>query len=1261
MYSTWWSPALRRVSALLLPSILLSILLTLSVQTAYAASFTATQNGNWDDSATWGGSTPPITINSGDTVTIPTAITVTIPSGLTVTDSGNLNINTAGVVDVASGGTFTVNSGGTVTIGGADCTTFTAGRISNNGTLNINAGGSINTAYSNCITNAPSLDNYGTFDINAGGAFSVSSGGLVSAQAGGTINNSGTISAYPANTFNNAGTLNNYNVIFIGAGDEFGNSGTLNNYAGANITDQSFMSNFAGGVINDYGTINNSPVGCPGGVLSNSGAIDIHSGGVMYNTRPAFSCGGPFGTITINPGGTLTVDSGGTFSNSATLNLDTGSATTFSGPSTYSGAFTNAGSFTMLGGILEVGGSGTALVVSSGTLSIPSGVGLQVDSGASLTVDAGASLSNAGALRLDTGTPITFSGPSTYSGAFTNGGTFTMLPSSILALGSSGTALAISPGTFSIPSGVTLQVDSGASLSVDSGGTLSNSGILNNFATITNNDTITNNPGATFNNRGTVTNTATFDNAGAINNYATINTPGTLVNNDTIKNYCGAVITGTVTGNLVINACVSVTLTSSFSCSPPRLGQPITFTATVSPGTATGTVAFNDGTTTLGTSPLSGGTSTFTTGLLSAGNHSITAVYSGDPTDVGAASAASSQVVLPSWVFPTATASLVDNSPGNDLFEPQVDGNLVAYSGFDGNNSFVKYFDLTTGCGELIATGGTEDFLTDVSGSKIAFTHIDFTHAAIDVFDTSTPTAPPVEIDPQAGSFRQDSQIGGNTVAWQDVSSTGQSSDIVVWDMSTSTAKRLTSNGHINQLAGVSRDGSAVVWADCPAFTNCNIFASRQTATDIWSGAVQLTTTGTCSGSRPDTNGQVAVYSCADSAGVGHVYLQPLAGGTVTQVPFAGSASNPSISGGWVSFSGQATSATSHSIYVYSIATGAVSQLPTPPGENTSNDITRLPSGQVNVVWQNAQASLAIYAFALVGNFSLSPVSPMTVGVGGSTSTTVTVNSVGSFSSPVTFTASGTPGGIAASFSPNPVTPSSGSSVSSTLSLSAQPFVTPQTFTLTVTGTSASPALTHSTTVSVSVTATTSSTSSLINSLLAAGCIDNAGVANSFISKLTTAQASISAGAYTDAINTLKALISQLKAQAGKHLSTSCTINGVTFNPVTVLINDVQSMIDTLSTTIIPDPVTGYVLTSTGTGISGATVSITDSSSNVVATATTDVTGFYFFSNTSILTAGSTYTVKVTSFPTGFTTSSPASQTVVWSGTATVIGNFVLS
>ena len=65
------------------------------------------------------------------------------------------------------------------------------------------------------------------------------------------------------------------------------------------------------------------------------------------------------------------------------------------------------------------------------------------------------------------------------------------------------------------------------------------------------------------------------------------------------------------------------------SGSPSPWGQPVTFTATVSPSVATGSVTFLDGTNSLGTALLSSGTATLPVSTLAVGSHSITAVYGG--------------------------------------------------------------------------------------------------------------------------------------------------------------------------------------------------------------------------------------------------------------------------------------------------------------------------------------------------------------------------------------------------------------------------------------------------------------------------------------------------------------------------------------------------------------------------------------------------------------------------------------------------------
>jgi len=88
----------------------------------------------------------------------------------------------------------------------------------------------------------------------------------------------------------------------------------------------------------------------------------------------------------------------------------------------------------------------------------------------------------------------------------------------------------------------------------------------------------------------------------------------------------------------------TTTLTSSSN--PSKVGRAVTFTATVTPGTATGTVQFRDGSTLIGTVPVSGGRASFSTSTLTGGKHSITATYGGDATFSGSASAVLTQSVI---------------------------------------------------------------------------------------------------------------------------------------------------------------------------------------------------------------------------------------------------------------------------------------------------------------------------------------------------------------------------------------------------------------------------------------------------------------------------------------------------------------------------------------------------------------------------------------------------------------------------------------
>jgi outer membrane autotransporter protein len=92
-------------------------------------------------------------------------------------------------------------------------------------------------------------------------------------------------------------------------------------------------------------------------------------------------------------------------------------------------------------------------------------------------------------------------------------------------------------------------------------------------------------------------------------------------------------------------AAVGSTVSLSSSPNPSNTGQAVTFTATVTGFSPTGTVSFFDGGTQIGTATLAGGTATFTTSSLTKGSHSITARYGGDLNNVASTSAALVQLV----------------------------------------------------------------------------------------------------------------------------------------------------------------------------------------------------------------------------------------------------------------------------------------------------------------------------------------------------------------------------------------------------------------------------------------------------------------------------------------------------------------------------------------------------------------------------------------------------------------------------------------
>ncbi|TLX89212.1 MAG: hypothetical protein E6K93_06890, partial [Thaumarchaeota archaeon] len=154
-----------------------------------------------------------------------------------------------------------------------------------------------------------------------------------------------------------------------------------------------------------------------------------------------------------------------------------------------------------------------------------------------------------------------------------------------------------------------------------------------------------------------------------------------------------------------LNVGESVTTTTvSSSANPSPKFQQVTFTATVNSTTATGTVQFNDNSTTpltvLGIGALSSGTATYSTPSLSSGSHSIVAKYLGDTNYQASTSGAIAQTVNQA-----TTTTTVSSSPN-----PSTSGQLVTFTA--GVNSTtatgtVTFYNGTQTLGTGTLSGGT--------------------------------------------------------------------------------------------------------------------------------------------------------------------------------------------------------------------------------------------------------------------------------------------------------------------------------------------------------------------------------------------------------------------------------------------------------------------------------------------------------------------------------------------------------------------------
>jgi hypothetical protein len=182
-------------------------------------------------------------------------------------------------------------------------------------------------------------------------------------------------------------------------------------------------------------------------------------------------------------------------------------------------------------------------------------------------------------------------------------------------------------------------------------------------------------------------------------------------------NYTFAFAAGTLT--VTPATLIDTTTTLVSSANPSVYGQPVTFTATVSPvsgaGTPTGSVTFSDGGTVLATVELVDGQASFTTDALTLGRHHITAAYDGDGNFLASTSPVLTQKVQtaclePDPVVPGRPALFVGGTPGDNIINITSAGHgrkvVVSVQETGPGNFSFQHFYSTAGLSRLVVFGG---------------------------------------------------------------------------------------------------------------------------------------------------------------------------------------------------------------------------------------------------------------------------------------------------------------------------------------------------------------------------------------------------------------------------------------------------------------------------------------------------------------------------------------------------------------------------
>jgi fibronectin-binding autotransporter adhesin len=530
--------------------------------------------------------------------------TVTISGGKiqdgTLTGSayaGQSGTETATAV-LAGSGALTKTGTGTLTLSGTN--TYKGITTITGGLLQISADGNLGAAPGSAVANQLTLNCGTTYGLRVTGTITLSATRGITLGASG-----GSIDTTSGNTATYAGVITGTGNFSSGAGYTTG-YGTVqlsgaNNYSGTTTIAAGTLQLAADGTL-PYGTALTI-------AADNSAGSTLDLNGYSQTIGPLASSTGIGGTGTATPTikliGALTVLQTNISTTFAGKIIGAGGSLTLKGNATLtlSGTNTYSGNTTISAGTLALTGSGA--INSSSQLSLAAGAAFDVSAMTS-------------PYNLSTSTTLSASGTGTAVGS--TAAAIKGASSGTVSLGSQAVSLTLTPTAFT--------GDTTHPALLISQGALTLSG---NTVTVSN---------AAATKLGAGTYRLIQVTGGAIS--GTPNATPTITGTGLAAGTTASISASGGNVNLVVQ---NTTTTTLATVATPQTYGTVTFSATVSPGTAGGTVTFKDGSTTLGSGALSGGTAAFTptaSQLTVAGSpHAITAVYGGDSLDAASASSAS--------------------------------------------------------------------------------------------------------------------------------------------------------------------------------------------------------------------------------------------------------------------------------------------------------------------------------------------------------------------------------------------------------------------------------------------------------------------------------------------------------------------------------------------------------------------------------------------------------------------------------------------